>query len=60
MHLSVSQLKGRSVFGASSAARADAVLAFSAGLLDPAALVTHTFPLERFGEALALVGAAIR
>ncbi|MFF5425309.1 MULTISPECIES: zinc-binding dehydrogenase [unclassified Streptomyces] len=56
VHLSVSQLEVRSVFGASSAAWADAVRAFSAGLLDPAALVTHTFPLERFGEALALVG----
>ncbi|MEU2241057.1 alcohol dehydrogenase catalytic domain-containing protein [Streptomyces sp. NPDC018338] len=56
VHLSVSQLELRSVFGASSAAWTDAVRAFSAGLLDPAPLVTHTFPLERFGEALALVG----
>ncbi|MER7623164.1 alcohol dehydrogenase catalytic domain-containing protein [Streptomyces sp. NPDC126503] len=56
VHLSDSQLEVRSVFGASSAAWADAVRAFSAGLLAPAALVTHTFPLERFGEALALVG----
>ncbi|MEU3478150.1 zinc-binding dehydrogenase [Streptomyces sp. NPDC033754] len=55
VHLSVSQLELRSVFGASSAAWTDAVRAFSAGLLDPAPLVTHTFPLERFGEALALV-----
>ncbi|CAM5289419.1 zinc-dependent alcohol dehydrogenase [Streptomyces narbonensis] len=55
-HLSVSQLELRSVFGASSAAWADAVRAFTAGLLDPAPLVTHTFPLERFGEALTLVG----
>ncbi|MEU7071317.1 alcohol dehydrogenase catalytic domain-containing protein [Streptomyces narbonensis] len=56
VHLSVSQLELRSVFGASSAAWADAVRAFTAGLLAPAPLVTHTFPLERFGEALALVG----
>lgn len=56
VHLSVSQLEIRSVFGASSAAWADAVRALSVGLLDPAALVTHEFPLERFGEALALVG----
>ncbi|MFE5912251.1 zinc-binding dehydrogenase [Streptomyces wedmorensis] len=56
VHLSVSQLEVRSVFGASSAAWADAVRALALGLLDPAPLVTHTFPLERFGEALALVG----
>ncbi|MFE0650889.1 zinc-binding dehydrogenase [Streptomyces sp. NPDC059534] len=56
VHLSVSQLELRSVFGASSAAWADAVRALAQGLLDPAPLVTHTFPLERFGEALALVG----
>ncbi|MEU7293696.1 alcohol dehydrogenase catalytic domain-containing protein [Streptomyces exfoliatus] len=56
VHLSLSQLEVRSVFGASSAAWADAVRAFSLGLLDPAPLVTHEFPLERFGEALALVG----
>ncbi|MGW0120436.1 zinc-dependent alcohol dehydrogenase [Streptomyces sp. NPDC003327] len=56
VHLSVSQLEVRSVFGASSAAWADAVRAFSLGLLDPGPLVTHTFPLEEFGAALALVG----
>ncbi|MFE5882632.1 zinc-dependent alcohol dehydrogenase [Streptomyces hydrogenans] len=56
VHLSVSQLELRSVFGASSAAWADAVRAFATGLLDPAPLVTHEFPLERFAEALALVG----
>ncbi|SEB92662.1 zinc-binding dehydrogenase [Streptomyces sp. TLI_105] len=56
VHLSVSQLEIRSVFGAPSAAWADAVRALSLGLLDPAPLVTHEFPLERFGEALALVG----
>ncbi|MFB7541716.1 zinc-binding dehydrogenase [Streptomyces zaomyceticus] len=56
VHLSVSQLEIHSVFGASSAAWADAVRAFSLGLLDPGPLVTHEFPLERFDEALALVG----
>ncbi|MEU2655267.1 alcohol dehydrogenase catalytic domain-containing protein [Streptomyces sp. NPDC007325] len=56
VHLSVSQLEVRSVFGASSAAWADAVRAFATGLLDPAPLVTHTFPLDRFADALALVG----
>ncbi|WP_030751089.1 zinc-binding dehydrogenase [Streptomyces griseus] len=56
VHLSVSQLELRSVFGASSAAWADAVRAFAAGVLDPAPLVTHEFPLDLFAEALALVG----
>ncbi|WP_328941283.1 alcohol dehydrogenase catalytic domain-containing protein [Streptomyces sp. NBC_00250] len=56
VHLSVSQLEVRSVFGASSAAWADAVRALSLGLLDPGPLVTHEFPFEGFGEALALVG----
>lgn len=56
VHLSVSQLEVRSVFGASSGAWADAVRAFELGLLDPAPLITHEFPLERFGEAVALVG----
>ncbi|MFF8609816.1 zinc-binding dehydrogenase [Streptomyces sp. NPDC015346] len=55
-HLSVSQLEVRSVFGAPSAAWADAVRAFGLGLLDPAPLITHEFPLERFAEAVALVG----
>ncbi|MEV7194812.1 alcohol dehydrogenase catalytic domain-containing protein [Streptomyces sp. NPDC093510] len=56
VHLSLSQLEVRSVFGASSGAWADAVRAFGLGLLDPAALITHQFPLERFEEAVALVG----
>ncbi|MFF5973800.1 zinc-binding dehydrogenase [Streptomyces sp. NPDC012769] len=56
VHLSVSQLEVRSVFGASSADWAGAVAAFGEGLLDPAALISHEFPLERFAEALALVG----
>ncbi|MGW3739992.1 zinc-dependent alcohol dehydrogenase [Streptomyces sp. NPDC005146] len=56
VHLSLSQLTVRSVFGAPSAAWAYAVRAFTAGLLDPAALITHEFPLERFADAVALVG----
>ncbi|GEB48158.1 alcohol dehydrogenase catalytic domain-containing protein [Streptomyces cacaoi] len=56
VRLSVAQLTVRSVFGASSAAWSYAVQAFSAGLLDPARLVTHELPLERFGEAVALLG----
>lgn len=56
VHLSLSQLEIRSVFGASSAAWSDAVRAFGIGLLDPAPLITHEFPLEEFGAALALVG----
>ncbi|WP_031004036.1 zinc-dependent alcohol dehydrogenase [Streptomyces sp. NRRL F-5727] len=56
VHLSLNQLELRSVFGAPSAAWADAVRAFATGLLDPAPLVTHEFPLDRFAEALALVG----
>ncbi|MFI8521685.1 zinc-binding dehydrogenase [Streptomyces sp. NPDC085481] len=56
VHLSVSQLEVRSVFGAPSVAWADAVSAFGRGLLDPGPLVTHEFPLEEFGAAVALVG----
>ncbi|MFD7325888.1 zinc-binding dehydrogenase [Streptomyces sp. NPDC059875] len=56
VHLSLSQLEIRSVFGAPSAAWADAVRAFGLGLLDPAPLISHEFPLERFAEAVALVG----
>lgn len=56
VHLSLSQLEVRSVFGAPSAAWSEAVRAFGLGLLDPAPLITHEFPLERFGEAVALVG----
>ncbi|WP_327118956.1 alcohol dehydrogenase catalytic domain-containing protein [Streptomyces sp. NBC_01341] len=56
VHLSLSQLTVRSVFGAPSAAWSHAVRAFTAGLLDPAPLITHEFPLERFAEAVALVG----
>ncbi|MFD5032235.1 zinc-binding dehydrogenase [Streptomyces sp. NPDC058405] len=56
VHLSLSQLTVRTVFGASSAAWSFAVRAFTTGLLDPAPLVTHEFPLERYAEAVALVG----
>ncbi|WP_156723733.1 zinc-dependent alcohol dehydrogenase [Streptomyces apocyni] len=56
VHLSVSQLEVRSVFGAPSRAWSDAVRALGTGLLDPAPLITHEFPLERFGEAIDLVG----
>ncbi|MEV7423506.1 MULTISPECIES: zinc-dependent alcohol dehydrogenase [unclassified Streptomyces] len=56
VHLSLHQLTVRSVFGAPSAAWSYAVRAFTTGLLDPAPLITHEFPLERFGEAVALVG----
>lgn len=57
VHLSLSQLEIRSVFGAPSSAWSDAVRAFGLGLLDPAPLITHEFPLERFADAVALVGA---
>ncbi|MFJ4879517.1 zinc-binding dehydrogenase [Streptomyces sp. NPDC088745] len=56
VHLSLSQLEVRSVFGAPSSAWSQAVRAFGLGLLDPGPLITHEFPLERFGEAIALVG----
>ncbi|MEV8316580.1 alcohol dehydrogenase catalytic domain-containing protein [Streptomyces sp. NPDC059900] len=56
VHLSLSQLEVRSVFGAPSSAWSQAVRAFGLGLLDPAPLITHEFPLEQFGEAVALVG----
>ncbi|MEU0271744.1 alcohol dehydrogenase catalytic domain-containing protein [Streptomyces sp. NPDC006307] len=56
VHLSLSQLEIRSVFGAPSSGWCDAVRAFGLGLLDPAPLITHEFPLERFADAVALVG----
>ncbi|MFE9557653.1 zinc-binding dehydrogenase [Streptomyces sp. NPDC006692] len=56
VHLSVSQLTVRSVFGASSAAWSFAVRAYATGRIDPAALITHEFPLDRYADALALVG----
>ena len=54
--LSVQQLTVRSVFGAPPAAWAYAVRAFTAGLLDPAPLITHELPLEEFPAAVELVG----
>ncbi|MEE1757389.1 zinc-dependent alcohol dehydrogenase [Streptomyces sp. SP18CS02] len=56
VHLSVSQLEVRSVFGAPSSAWCEAVRAFGLGLLDPSPLITHELPLERFADAVALVG----
>ncbi|MBT2394614.1 alcohol dehydrogenase catalytic domain-containing protein [Streptomyces sp. ISL-100] len=56
VHLSLSQLTVRSVFGAPSSAWSFAVRAFGAGLINPRPLITHEFPLERFGDAVALVG----
>jgi threonine dehydrogenase-like Zn-dependent dehydrogenase len=56
VHLSVSQLTVRSVFGAPSAAWSYAVRAFGGGLFDPAPLITHELPLTAFGEAVRLVG----
>ncbi|AXG83005.1 zinc-dependent alcohol dehydrogenase [Streptomyces paludis] len=56
VHLSFQQLTVRSVFGAPSSAWDFAVRAFTAGILTPGPLVTHEFPLERYGEAVALVG----
>ncbi|MGP3982367.1 zinc-binding dehydrogenase, partial [Streptomyces sp. KR80] len=56
VHLSLSQLEVRSIFGAPSSAWFDAVRAFALGLIDPAPLITHEFPLERFGDAIAVVG----
>ena len=58
VRLSLSQLEIRSVFGAPSSAWSEAVRAFGAGLLDPAGLITHEFPLERYAEAVALLGNA--
>lgn len=56
VHLSVSQLTIRSVFGAPSAAWSYAVRALAGGLLDPAPLITHEVPLAGFDEAIGLVG----
>ncbi|MFG3284483.1 zinc-binding dehydrogenase [Streptomyces sp. NPDC048111] len=56
VHLSLNQLTVRSIFGAPSSAWSYAVRAFTAGRIDPAALITHEFPLERYADALRLVG----
>lgn len=56
IHLSVSQLRVSSIFGAPPAAWSYAVQAFSTGLLRPASLVTHELPLAEFHRAIALVG----
>ncbi|MFG7942192.1 zinc-dependent alcohol dehydrogenase [Streptomyces cacaoi] len=52
LRLVLGQLTVRSVFGAPSAAWSYAVRAFTEGQLAPRALVTHEYPLDRFGEAL--------
>ncbi|MEU5095038.1 alcohol dehydrogenase catalytic domain-containing protein [Streptomyces sp. NPDC020996] len=54
--LVVRQLEVSTVFGAPPDAWAHAVRVFGAGLLDPLPLVTHELPLERFPEAIELVG----
>ncbi|MFD9028485.1 zinc-binding dehydrogenase [Streptomyces parvulus] len=54
--LVVRQLEVRTVFGAPPEAWAHTVRVFAAGLLDPRPLVTHELPLDRFAEALELVG----
>lgn len=56
VHLTVSQLTVRSVFGAPPSAWSYAVRMLETGLLDPAPLITHELPLTRFAEAIALVG----
>ena len=58
LHLVRSGITVGSVSGASSAAWSFAVRAFTSGLLDPAPLITHEFPLAAFGEAMAVAGGA--
>ncbi|MEV8230261.1 alcohol dehydrogenase catalytic domain-containing protein [Streptomyces sp. NPDC079167] len=50
-----SQLTVQSVFGASSQAWAFAVTAFTSGELMTSHLITHTFALDAYGEAVGLV-----
>lgn len=50
------RLSVRSVFGARPVAWTHAVRTLVAGVLDPAALITHELPLTGFAEALALLG----
>lgn len=54
--LTLRQLTLRGVFGAPTTAWAFAVRAFTAGLLVPGPLISHEFPLEKYAEAVALVG----
>ncbi|MEE1930787.1 alcohol dehydrogenase catalytic domain-containing protein [Streptomyces sp. TRM 70351] len=56
--LVVRALTTHTVFGASPAAWAYAVRAFTSGLLNPEPLITHDLPLERYADAVALVGGA--
>ncbi|AZM45847.1 dehydrogenase [Streptomyces sp. WAC 06738] len=54
--LAMRQIAVYGVFGASSAAWSYAVRAFSAGRMDPAALITHELPLDAYEKAVGLVG----
>jgi threonine dehydrogenase-like Zn-dependent dehydrogenase len=54
--LVVRQLEVHTVFGAPPNAWAHAVRVFGAGLLDPLPLVTHELPLDKFPQAIELVG----
>ncbi|WP_407564624.1 zinc-binding dehydrogenase [Streptomyces sp. 184] len=56
LELSMRQVAVFGVFGASSAAWSYAVRALGAGLLDPAALITHELPLDAYEKAVGLVG----
>jgi L-iditol 2-dehydrogenase len=51
--VALGHLRIQGVFGASSAAWQWVTELFRTGLFDPAPLVTHSFPLERFEEAFA-------
>jgi L-iditol 2-dehydrogenase len=54
--ISLGNLRVQGIFGASRAAWRWVVDLFAQGQLDPARLVTHRLPLERHGEAFALLG----
>ncbi len=54
--ISLGNLRVQGIFGASRAAWRWVVELFAQGQLDPARLVTHRLPLERHGEAFALLG----
>lgn len=62
--LSLGHLRVQGIFGASSRAWAWVVDLFSRGLLDPAPLITHRFPLDRYEDAFAALqdraGSAIK
>jgi 2-desacetyl-2-hydroxyethyl bacteriochlorophyllide A dehydrogenase len=54
--IALGHLRIQGIFGASSAAWLWVTELFRVGLFDPAPLVTHSFPLERFAEAFAALG----